>query len=281
MPELNGEYVATVGFRPRSWHITMGPQRGVIAGQGMLTGFDVARIPWKPLLRTESHLLLGNEWPMCFASERALVVEPSWTGDRKLGVRFVPFGKDGENYGACERRDLPLRTYTRSEFSINRDGALFMLASAKVEKPEPVAAWLFPDGRMSVCPLPRPPLKGSPDLDIAWWGPAANRFTLHEDGILFEMEITDELRLVDQRPGSPSDMPPDATPPRSKKKPQWKLERPDILAELDTTTGATVRRFHLAQPCEAKPIAFTATSPVFLFTTEHDIIRVNPPPRKK
>jgi hypothetical protein len=281
MPELNGEHIASVGFRVRSWHVTLGPQRGIFSGEGRLTGFDVARIPWKPLMCVQSHLLLGTEWPMCFASERALVVEPSWTGDRRLGVRFVPFGKDAENYASCERRDLPLRTYHRAELSINHDGALLMVSTENREKPEPTAAWLFPDGRCSVCPLGRPPLTGRPGLDIAWWGPQGNRFTLHEDGVLFEMEVTDELRLVTCKPGSPDDMPPDATPPKSKKKPQWLLERPDILAEYDTKTGAMVRRFHLSQPCEAKPMAFTETSPVFLFTTEHDIIRVNPPPRKR
>jgi hypothetical protein len=281
MPELNGEFVASVGFRVRSWHVTMGPQRAIFGGEGRMAAFDVARLPWKPILRVESHLLLGNEWPMCFASERALVIEPSWSGDRKLGVRFLPLNKEGENYGACERRDLPLRTYSRGELSINHDGALMMLASENREKPMPAAAWIFPDGRCSLCPLPRPPLTGNADLDIAWWGPPGNQFTLHEDGVLFEMEVTDELRLLSQRPGSPSDMPPDATSPKSKKKPQWVLERPDILAEHDTKTGATVRRFHLPQTCEAKPMAFTETSPVFLYTTEHDIIRVNPPPRKR
>src|SRR4029077_12218625 len=108
MPELNGEYVASVGFRVRSWHITMGPERAIFTGEGRLAGFDVGHIPWKPLLRVESHLLQGDEGPMCFASERALVVEPSWSGDRKLGVRFVPLSKDGENYEACEHHDLPL-----------------------------------------------------------------------------------------------------------------------------------------------------------------------------
>lgn len=281
MPELNGEFVATVGFRVRSWHITLGPERAVFTGEGRLAGFDVARIPWKPLMRVESHLLQGDEWPMCFAPERALVVEPSWTGDRKLGLRFVPFGKDAEDYASCERRDLPLRTYHRGELSIEHDGALMMLSSENREKPEPAAAWIFPDGRCSVCPLPRPPLTGSPGLDLAWWGPPGNQFTLHEDGILFEMEVTDELRLLSHKPGSPDDMPPDATPPKSKKKPQWRLERPDILTEHDTKTGVMVRRFHLPQPCEAKPMSFTETSPVFLYTTEHDIIRVNPPPRQR
>lgn len=281
MPELNGEFVASVGFRVRSWHITMGPQRAIFSGVGRLGGFDVARIPWKPMMRVESHLLLGNEWPMCFASERALVVEPSWTGDRRLGVRMVPFGDGGKNYAACERRDLPLATYNRGELSVNQDGAILMVASEDREKPEPAAAWLFPDGKCSVCPLPRPPLTGEPGLDIAWWGPPANQFTLHEDGMLFEMEVTDELRLVSCKPGSPNDIPPDARPPKSKKKPQWRLERPDILTEHDTTSGAMVRRFHLPQPCEAKPMSFSETSPVFLFTTGHDIIRVNPPPRKK
>jgi hypothetical protein len=281
MPELNGEFVASVGFRVRSWHITMGPQRGIFGGEGHLAGFDVARIPWKPLMRVQSHLLLGNEWPLCFASERAMVIEPSWTGDRRLGLRFVPFGKDGENYAACERRDLPLRTYSRGEFSMSHDGALLMVASENAQKPEPAAAWIFPDGRCSVCPLPRPPLTGEPGLELAWWGPPANQFTLHEDHMLFEMEVTDELRLVGSKPGSPSDMPPDAMPPKSKKKPQWRLERPDILTEHDTTTGVMVRRFHLPQPCEAKPMSFSETSPVFLYTTGHDIIRVNPPPRKR
>jgi hypothetical protein len=281
MPELNGEYVTTVGFRVRAWHITMGPERAIFTGEGRIAGFDVGRIPWKPLMRVQSHLILGNEWPMCFASERALIVEPSWTGDRRLGLRFVPFGKDGENYIACERKDLPLKTYSRGELSINHDGALMMVASENREKPEPAAAWLFPDGRCSVCPLPRPPLTGNPGLDVAWWGPEPNRFTLHEDGMLFELEITDELRLVTSKPGSPEDMPPGATPPKSKKKPQWRLERPDILTEHDTTTGVMVRRFHLPQPCEARPMSFNETSPVFLYTTSHEIIRVNPPPRKR
>lgn len=281
MPELNGEYVTGVGFRVRSWHITMGPQRAIFTGVGRLAGFDVARIPWKPMMRVESHLLQGTEWPMCFASERALVVEPPWSGDRKLGVRMVPFGPDGKNYAACERRDLPLPNYTRGEISIQHDGAVMMLATQNREKPEPVAAWLFPDGRCSACPLPRPPLTGNPGLEVAWWGPPANQFTLHEDGLLFEMEVTDELRLLTCKPGSPDDMPPGARPPKLKKKPQWKLERPDILTEHDTTTGQMVRRFHLPQPCEAKPMSFSETSPVFLFTTEHDIIRVNPPPRMR
>ncbi len=281
MPELNGEYITSVGFRVRSWHITMGPQRAIFAGEGRLAGFDVARVPWKPIMHVQSHLLLGNEWPLCFASERALVVEPSWSGDRKVGVRFVPFSKEAERYEACERRDLPIRNYTRGELSINHDGALLMLASENRDKPEPQAAWLFPDGSCSVCSLPRPPIKGNPGLEVAWWGPPANQFTLHEDGILFEMEVTDQLRLLSHRPGSPDDMPEGATPPKSKLKPQWRLERPDILTEHNTTTGAVVRRFHLPQPCEAKPMSFNATSPVFLYTTAHDIIRVNPPPRRR
>lgn len=281
MPELNGEYVATVGFRPRSWHITMGPGRGIFGGEGRLAGFDVVRIPWKPMMRVESPLLKGNEWPMCFESSRALVVEPSWSGDRSLGLRFVPFGEKGNNYAACERRELPLPTYNRGELSIHRDGALMLVSSQNRDNPEPVAAWIEPDGRCHVCPLPRPPLKGSPGLEIAWWGPPAPWVTLHEDGMLFHLEHVDGLRLRKSEPGSPDDMPEGARPPKSKKRPQWKLERPDILTEHDTTTGAMVRRFHLAQPCEAKPMSFSENSPVFLFTTEHDIIRVNPPPRKR
>ena len=281
MPELNGEFIAAVGFRPRAWHVTMATDRAVFTGKGAMAGLDVSRIPWKPLVRVESDLLEGTEWPMCFQAGRAILVEPSWSGNRSLGYRFVPFTPQGSDYANCERHELPLPTYDRGEISPRQDGALLMVSSRRgTVKPEPMAAWIEPDGKCTVVPLPRPPLKGNPGLIVAWWGPE-EKFTLHEDGILFHMQHLDGLRLLKAEPGSPDDIPEGAEPGKSLEKPHWVLERPDVLAEHDTVSGAFIRRFHLTQACEGKPMSFHHSNPVMLFTKDkHDIIRVNPPPKK-
>lgn len=277
LPELNDEYIGDLGFSAHAWHVTFASDRGIITGKGALAGFDVMHIPWKPLVRADSPLIEGNEWPMCFTQEHCMVIEPSWKGTRSLGLRFVPFDARGERYAGCRRLELPLPTYSRGEISEWMDGAVLMVSSQPGDHPEPACAWVETDGRCHVVPLPRPPLKGRPGMELAWWGPGGTLFTLHEDGLLFHMEHRDGLRLLSVEPGSPDDMPEGCTPGRSKRKRSWRLERPDVLAHVDKKTGVVLRRFHLPKPCEGTPMAFESRGYIILFTTEHEIIRVNPP----
>jgi hypothetical protein len=93
------------------------------------------------------------------------------------------------------------------------------------------------------------------------------------------MEHRDGLRLLGVEPGSPDDMPEGGTPGRSKRKRSWRLERPDVLVQMDKKTSMITRRFHLPKPCEGTPMAFDSRGYVILFTTAHEIIRVNPPGR--
>ncbi len=277
LPELNDEYIGDLSFTVHSWHVTFASDRGILAGKGGLAGFDVQHIPWKPLVRAESALIEGNEWPMVFTPEHSLVIEPSWNGTRTLGLRFVPFDVRGERYAACKRIELPLPTYSKGEISEWLDGAVLMVSSQRGEQPEPACAWVEPDGKCHVVKLPRPPIKNNPGLEVAWWGPGGTLFTLHEDGLLFHMEHRDGLRLLSVEPGSPDDMPKDCTPGRSKRKRSYRLERPDVLAQVDKKTSMVTRRFHLPKPCEGLPMAFDSRGYVILFTTDHEIIRVNPP----
>jgi hypothetical protein len=277
LPELNDEYIGYLGFTIHSWHVTFACDRGILMGKGALAGFDVTHIPWKPLVRAESELMEGNEWPLCFTPEHSLVIEPSWNGNRKLGLRFVPFDARGERYAACRRLDLPLPSYNRGELSEWNDGAVLMVSSQDRENPEPACAWVEPDGKCHVVKLPRPPITGNPGLELAWWMQGGTKFTLHEDGLLFHMEHKDGLRLLSVEPGSPDDMPEGCVPGRSKRKRAWKLERPDVLIHLDKKTNAVTHRYHLPKRCEGLPMAFESRGYVILFTTEHEIIRVNPP----
>lgn len=279
LPELNDEFIGHLGFSVHSWHVTFASDRGIITGKGALAGFDVMHIPWKPLVRAESELIEGNEWPMVFTPEHSLVIEPSWNGTRNLGLRFVPFDTRGERYAACRRLELPLPTYSRGEISEWLDGAVLMVSSQRGENPEPVCAWVEPDGQCHVVKLPRPPVKNNPGLEIAWWGPGGTKFTLHEDGLLFHMEHLNGLRLLGVEPGSPDDIPEGCSPGRSKRKRAWRLERPDVLVQMDKKTSMITRRFHLTKPCEGTPMAFDSRGYVILFTTDHEIIRVNPPGR--
>ncbi|MDZ4404445.1 hypothetical protein [Prosthecobacter sp.] len=279
LPELNDEYIGDLGFAVHSWHVTFASDRGIITGKGALAGFDVMHIPWKPLVRAESELIEGNEWPMVFTPEHSLVIEPSWNGTRNLGLRFVPFDVRGERYAACRRIELPLPSYSRGEISEWLDGAVLMVSSQRGENPEPACAWVEPDGKCHVVKLPRPPIKNSPGLEIAWWGPGGTKFTLHEDGLLFHMEHRDGLRLLSVEPGTPDDMPAGCKPGRSKRKRAWRLERPDVLVQMDKKTSMITRRFHLPKPCAGTPMAFDTRGYVILFTTDHEIIRVNPPGR--
>lgn len=281
LPELNDEHLGDLGFAVHAWHVTFASDRGIITGKGMLAGFDVTKIPWKPLVRAESPLIEGNEWPMIFMQERANIIEPSWNGTRQLGLRFLPFDARGERYAACRRVDLPMPTYTRGEISEWLDGAVLMVASQPGPSPEPVCAWVEPDGQTHVVSMPRPPLEGTPGLEVAWWGPGGTRFTLHEAGMLFHMEHDRGLRLLKMEPGSPDDIPEGCSPGRSKRKRSYRLERPDVLAQLDKKTSAVLRRFHLPKPCEGTPMAFDSQGWVVLFTTDHEIIRVNPPPLER
>jgi hypothetical protein len=100
---------------------------------------------------------------------------------------------------------------------------------------------------------------------------------MHEDGWLFHLEHDKGLRLLGTEPGTPEDMPKDCEPGRSKRKRSYRLERPDVLAHIDKKSGAVIRRFHLPKPCAGTPMAFDESGYVILFTTEHEIIRVNPP----
>ena len=277
LPELNDEYIGDLSFTVHSWHVTFASDRGILTGKGGLAGFDVQHIPWKPLVRAESALIEGNEWPMVFTPEHSLVIEPSWNGTRTLGLRFVPFDVRGERYAACKRIELPLPTYSKGEISEWLDGAVLMVSSQRGEQPEPACAWVEPDGKCHVVKLPRPPIKNNPGLEVAWWGPGGTLFTLHEDGLLFHMEHLNGLRLLSVEPGSPDDMPKDCTPGRSKRKRSYRLERPDVLAQVDKKTSMVIRRFHLPKPCEGLPMAFDSRGYVILFTTDHEIIRVNPP----
>ncbi|MBL9134181.1 MAG: hypothetical protein JNG86_23405, partial [Verrucomicrobiaceae bacterium] len=278
LPELNHEYIGDLGFAVHSWHVTFASDRGIITGKGRLAGFDVMHIPWRPLVRTESPLIEGDEWPMIFMQERANIIEPSWNGTRALGLRFLPFDTRGERYAACRRLELPLPTYNKGEISEWLDGAVLMVASQPGDQPEPVCAWVEPDGQTHIVAMPRPPLKGNPGLEVAWWGPGGTKFTLHEAGMLFHMEHDKGLRLLKMEPGSPDDMPQGCSPGRSKRKRSYRLERPDVLAQLDKKTSAVLRRFHLPTPCEGTPMAFDSEGWVVLFTTDHEIIRVNPAP---
>lgn len=278
LPELNDEHMGELGFAVHAWHVTLASDRGILTGKGALAGFDVTRVPWKPLVRAESELIEGNEWPMCFGPERSMIIEPSWKGTRSLGLRFVPFDARGERYAGCQRLELPLPTYNRGEISEWMDGAVMMVSSQDQEHPEPVCAWVETDGRCHVVKMPRPPLEGNPGLEVAWWGPGGTRFTLHEAGLLFHMEHRDGLRLLGTEPGSPDDMPEGCSPGRSRRKRAWRLERPDLLAHIDKKTSAVLRRFHLPKPCQGTPMAFESRGYVILFTTSHEIIRVNPPP---
>lgn len=277
LPELNDEYIGDLGFTLRSWHVTFACDRGILTGKGGLAGFNVMHIPWKPLVRADSGLLEGNEWPMCFTPERSLVIEPPWNNTRTLGLRFVPFDTTGEHYAACRRIELPLPTYNRGEISEWNDGAVLMVSSQSGENPEPVCAWVEPDGQCHVVKLPRPPIKNKPGLEIAWWGPGGTLFTLHEDGLLFHMEHRNGLHLLSVEPGSPDDIPEGATPGRSKRKRAWRLERPDVLIHVDKKTNVVTHRYHLPKLCEGLPMSFDSRGYVILFTTEHEIIRVNPP----
>ena len=276
-PELNDEHVADLGFCPHGWHVTFVSDRAVMGGKGQIMAFDITHIPWKPLVHSISPLIEGNEWPLCFEPNRSLVIEPSWTGTRDLGLRFLPFNPLGERYGACERLKLPLPTYTEGELSENHDGAVLTVASQPGDHPEPVCTWVEPDGKCHVVPLPRPPLTGKPGIEIAWWGPEGSRFTLYEDGLLFEMEHLNDLRLINVRPGSPDDMPKGGTPGRNRRNREWTLERPDTLAQKDKKSGAIVRRFHLSVPCEGRPMSISNSRYLILSTTEHEMIRVAPP----
>jgi hypothetical protein len=277
LPELNDEYIGHLGFAVHSWHVTFASDRGIITGKGALAGFDVQHVPWRPLVRAESPLIEGNEWPMVFTQDHANVIEPSWNDTRRLGLRFVPFDSRGERYGACERKEIPLPTYSRGEISEWLDGAVLMVHSERGDKPEPVCAWVEPDGQTHVVPLPRPPILNNPGLEVAWWGPGGTRFTMHEDGWLFHLEHDKGLRLLGTEPGTPDDMPKDCEPGRSKRKRSYRLERPDVLAQVDKKSGAVMRRFHLPKPCAGTPMAFDESGYVILFTTDHEIIRVNPP----
>uniref|UniRef100_UPI0037838954 hypothetical protein n=1 Tax=Prosthecobacter sp. TaxID=1965333 RepID=UPI0037838954 len=279
LPELNDEFIGHLGFAVHSWHVTFASDRGIITGKGALAGFDVMHIPWKPLMRAESPLIEGNEWPMIFTPEHCNIIEPPWNNTRDLGLRFTPFDTRGERYAGCRRIDLPLPTYSKGEISEWLDGAVLMVSSQMGENPEPVCAWVEPDGKTHVVKLPRPPLKNKPGLEVAWWGPGGTKFTLHEDGLLFHMEHRDGLRLLGVEPGSPDDMPEGGTPGRSKRKRSWRLERPDVLVQMDKKTSMITRRFHLPKPCEGTPMAFDSRGYVILFTTAHEIIRVNPPGR--
>ncbi len=277
LPELNDEYIGYLGFTIHSWHVTFASDRGILMGKGALAGFDVTRIPWKPLVRAESELMEGNEWPLCFTPEHSLIIEPSWNGNRKLGLRFVPFDARGERYAACRRLDLPLPSYNRGELSEWHDGAVLMVSSQDRENPEPACAWVEPDGRCHVVKLPRPAITGNPGMELAWWMQDGIHFTLHEDGLLFHMEHKDGLKLLSVEPGSPDDIPKGCTPGRNKRKRAWKLERPDVLIHVDKKTNVVTHRYHLPKPCEGLPMAFESSGYVILFTTEHEIIRVNPP----
>ncbi|WP_395743675.1 hypothetical protein [Prosthecobacter sp.] len=277
LPELNDEYIGDLGFSLRSWHVTFVSDRGILTGKGGLAGFDVTHIPWKPLVRAESELLEGNEWPMCFTPEHSLIIEPTWNSSRTLGLRFVPFDTRGERYAACRRIELPLPSYNRGEISEWNDGAVLMVSSEAGENPEPACAWVEPDGKCHVVKLPRPPIKNKPGLEVAWWGPGGTLFTLHEDGLLFHMEHRDGLRLLSVEPGSPDDIPEGAMPGRSKRKREWRLERPDVLIHVDKKTNIVTHRYRLPKRCEGLPMAFASRGYVILFTTEHEIIRVNPP----
>lgn len=277
LPELNDEYIGDLGFTLHSWHVTFASDRGILTGKGSLAGFNVTHIPWRPLVRAESELLEGNEWPMCFTSEHSLIIEPPWNNTRTLGLRFVPFDARGERYAGCRRIELPLPTYNRGEISEWNDGAVLMVSTQDRENPEPACAWVEPDGQCHVVKLPRPPIKGNPGMELAWWGPGGTLFTLHEDGLLFHMEHLNGLRLVSVEPGSPDDIPKGCTPGRSKRKREWRLERPDVLIRVDKKTNVTTHRYHLPKACEGLPMSFNSRGYVILFTTEHEIIRVNPP----
>ncbi|MFC5454254.1 hypothetical protein [Prosthecobacter fluviatilis] len=277
LPELNDEHVGDLGFSLRSWHVTFACDRGILTGKGALAGFNVTQIPWKPLVRAESELLEGNEWPMCFTPEHSLVIEPSWNNSRTLGLRFVPFDARGERYAGCRRIELPLPSYNRGEISEWNDGAVLMVSSQDRENPEPACAWVEPDGQCHVVKLPRPPITNKPGMEVAWWGPGGTLFTLHEDGMLFHMEHRNGLHLLSTEPGSPDDIPEGATPGRSKRKREWRLERPDVLIRVDKKTNFITHRYRLPKPCEGLPMAFNSRGYVILFTTEHEIIRVNPP----
>lgn len=277
LPELNDEHIGDLGFTLHSWHVTFASDRGILTGKGALAGFNVTHIPWRPLVRAESELLEGNEWPMCFTPEHSLIIEPPWNNTRTLGLRFVPFDARGERYAGCRRIELPLPTYNRGEISEWNDGAVLMVSTQDRENPEPACAWVEPDGQCHVVKLPRPPIKGNPGMELAWWGPGGTLFTLHEDGLLFHMEHLNGLRLVSVEPGSPDDIPEGCTPGRSKRKREWRLERPDVLIHVDKKTNIITHRYHLPKPCEGLPMAFASRGYVILFTTEHEIIRVNPP----
>ncbi len=152
-----------------------------------------------------------------------------------------------------------------------------MVSSQFGENPEPACAWVEPDGQCHVVKLPRPPIINKAGLEVAWWGPGGTLFTLHEDGLLFHMEHRNGLHLLSVEPGSPDDIPEGGTPGRSKRKRVWKLERQDVLIHVDKKTGAVTHRYHLPKLCEGLPMAFDSSGFVILFTTDHEIIRVNPP----
>lgn len=281
MPELNDEHMGDLGFYVHSWHVTFASDRAILTGKGILRGFDPTHVPWRQLVATESPLIEGNEWPMCFTAARALIVEPPWNHMRDLGVRFLPFDAGGKSYPACERKTLPLPTYNNGELSAHLDGAVLLVSSEHGDKPEPVCSWMEPDGHMHVLPLPRPPIRGNPGLEVAWWGPGGTKFTLHEDGLLFHIEHINGLRLLGVEEGDPDKIPEGCTPGKRKRKRTWVLERPDVLAELDKKTSATLRRYHLRTPCEGKPMSFDREGYVILFALgTHEILRVNPPPRE-
>ncbi|MGV3660917.1 MAG: hypothetical protein ACO1TE_12080 [Prosthecobacter sp.] len=277
LPQLNDEHIGDLGFAVHSWHVTFASDRGIITGKGALAGFDVMHVPWKPLVRAESELIEGNEWPMCFTQEHSLVIEPPWKGTRNLGLRFVPFDSRGQHYPGCRRIELPLPNYNRGEISEWMDGAVLLVSSQRGASPEPACAWVEPDGRCHVVKLPREAPLDTPGLEVAWWGPGGTVFTLHEDGMLYHMEHRDGLRLLKAEPGSPDDMPEGATPGRSQRKRAWRLERPDVLVHMDKKTQRVLHRYHLPKPCAGTPMAFDSRGYVILFTTEHEIIRVNPP----
>ena len=277
LPELNDEHLGDLGFSLHAWHVTFASDRGILTGKGSLAGFNVTHIPWKPLVRAESELLEGNEWPLCFTPEHSLVIEPPWNSNRTLGLRFVPFDARGEHYSACRRIELPLPTYNRGEISEWNDGAVLMVSSQHGEQPEPVCAWVEPDGQCHVVKLPRPPIKNKPGLELAWWGPGGTLFTLHEDGLLFHMEHRNGLHLLSVEPGSPDDIPEGCTPGRSKRKREWRLERPDVLIHVDKKSNVVTHRYHLPKSCEGLPMSFDSSGFVILFTKDHEIIRVNPP----
>lgn len=277
LPELNDEHIGDLGFAVHAWHVTFASDRGIITGKGALAGFDVMHVPWKPLVRSESEMIEGNEWPMCFTPEHSLVIEPPWKGTRNLGLRFVPFDARGEYYPGCRRIELPLPTYNRGEISEWGDGAVLMVSSERGAEPEPACAWVEADGRCHVVKLPRETTVNKPGMEVAWWGPGGTVFTLHEDGMLYHMEHKDGLRLLKAEPGSPDDMPEGGTPGRSQRKRSWKLERPDVLVHVEKKTQRVLRRYHLPKPCAGTPMAFDSGGYVILFTTDHEIIRVNPP----